>query len=41
MNPWWLILIVPGSFAAGMVGLVAIAWFTRNIFPTIFVGDDW
>lgn len=40
MNPWWLGLIIPGAFFAGMVGFVMICWFTRNIFPTLFMPDD-
>ncbi len=40
MNPWWLLLIVLGSFVGGMVGLLALFWFTRNVFPTLFVPDD-
>lgn len=40
MNPWWLIAIIPASIIAGMIGFVLLCWFTRNIFPTLFVGDD-
>lgn len=40
MNPYWLLLIVPGAFLAGMVGFVSACWFTRNIFPTLFIPDD-
>ena len=40
MNPWWLLMIVPGSILVGAIGLVLTMWFTRNIFPTLFVGDD-
>lgn len=40
MNPWWLLLIVPGSIAGGAVALLALFWFTRNIFPTLFAPDD-
>jgi len=25
----------------GIAGVIALAWFTRNIFPTLFVPDDW
>lgn len=40
MNPWWLLLIVPVSVLVGMVGVLALFWFTRSIFPTLFAPDD-
>ena len=41
MNPWWLVLIVPLSITGGAAGLIALAWFTRDIFPTLFISSDW
>jgi hypothetical protein len=41
MNPWWLTVIVPASILLGGVGLIALAWFTRDVFPTLFVPSDW
>ena len=40
MNPWWLLLIVPGAALGGVVALIVVAWFTRNLFPTFFMPDD-
>lgn len=40
LNPWWLVAIVPASIVAGMIGFVLLCWFTRNVFPTLFVPDD-
>jgi hypothetical protein len=30
-----------GGLFGGAIGLIALAWFTRDIFPTIFLPSDW
>lgn len=29
------------GFMGGMIGLIALAWFTRDIFPTVFTPSNW
>lgn len=29
------------GFVGGIAFLIALAWFTRDIFPTIFTPSDW
>ena len=41
MNFWWLTAIILASWFGGAAALIALAWFTRDIFPTIFVPSDW
>lgn len=29
------------GFVGGIAAVIALAWFTRDIFPTVFTPSDW